>query len=149
MDEDDFSDGFSDAGGDSEHQDRAWVEVEANAMERRSRTVGFREGLDVGKEETLQEGFNEGYAAGAAHGFRSGVLQGLLRSFAHQYPDKKDLVQDVLASLRAKERTSIEAGEIPSTDGADTQAVHDALAPFLPALPEAAHLHEKKNHASG
>ncbi|ETW01231.1 hypothetical protein H310_06817 [Aphanomyces invadans] len=138
-------DGFSDDG--SEQIDRMWMQQESRAMERRSRTVGFREGVDAGKEETLQEGFNAGYVVGASQGFRSGVLQGLLRAYTSQFPN---LVSSnhtqLLAAIRAKEQASIDRGDIPSTDASDMDAVHNVLAPVFPNLHEWAPCHDKANH---
>ncbi|RHZ21960.1 hypothetical protein DYB37_000556 [Aphanomyces astaci] len=117
-------------------------------MERRSRTVGFREGIDVGKEETLQEGFNAGYLVGASQGFRSGVLHGLLRSYTSQFPNlaSTDHVA-LLATLREKEQSSITRGDIPSTNASDVDAVHAILASAFPNFSShmAAH-HDKVNH---
>ena len=40
--------------------------------------MGIRDGLDFGKEETLQQGFDEGFALGARRAFDHGLLRGWL-----------------------------------------------------------------------
>jgi hypothetical protein len=40
--------------------------------------LGIRDGLELGKEDTLQEGFDDGFALGAARSFRFGRLRGAL-----------------------------------------------------------------------
>eukprot|EP00636_Phaeomonas_parva_P016260 CAMPEP_0118877070 /NCGR_PEP_ID=MMETSP1163-20130328/17504_1 /TAXON_ID=124430 /ORGANISM="Phaeomonas parva, Strain CCMP2877" /LENGTH=161 /DNA_ID=CAMNT_0006812749 /DNA_START=180 /DNA_END=665 /DNA_ORIENTATION=+ len=40
------------------------------------RNVGFRDGLDKGKETRLQDGFDAGYRSGMAKGFDLGVARG-------------------------------------------------------------------------
>ena len=42
--------------------------------------MGIRDGLELGKEITLQEGFDAGYAQGAARSFRVGTLRGALET---------------------------------------------------------------------
>ncbi|KAH9110452.1 hypothetical protein AeMF1_014746 [Aphanomyces euteiches] len=152
MEDDDIfgsNDGFSDDGGDFEQIDRVWTEKESNAMERRFRTVGYLDGLDVGKEETLQEGFNQGYALGASHGFQCGVLQGLLRAFAIQFPDQANDATLLLEKLRATESIAIQEDAIPSVTEADVQDVHNVIGSALPTIVSLTHLHDKSNHESG
>ncbi|OQR98320.1 hypothetical protein ACHHYP_08742 [Achlya hypogyna] len=131
--DDDSSDGMSDAGF-TEADDRLWMEKESLAMERRSRTVGFREGIDVGKEQTLQEGFDHGYKHGAAKGFQSGLLQGLLRAFKHQFPHaaETEAIAALASELKAAEEATILQGEIPTATAAQATAVVAALAPVVP-----------------
>lgn len=71
-------DGFGDFLGEGE-EERALLEQEASAMERRARTAGIRDGLELGKEDTLQQGFDLGFAAAAARSHRFGLLRGALR----------------------------------------------------------------------
>lgn len=44
--------------------------------------MGIRDGLELGKEGTLQEGFDRGFAQGAARSFRFGRLRGALGTAA-------------------------------------------------------------------
>ncbi|EGZ20965.1 hypothetical protein PHYSODRAFT_298889 [Phytophthora sojae] len=44
--------------------------------------MGIRDGLEVGKEDTLQEGFDLGFAEGAERSFRFGKLRGALSAAA-------------------------------------------------------------------
>ncbi|DBA80550.1 hypothetical protein WJX77_009478 [Trebouxia sp. C0004] len=48
---------------------------------------GYREGLDAGKEQTIQQGFDSGFVQGCTAGHEWGILQGAtstLRVFARQ-----------------------------------------------------------------
>ena len=62
-----------------------WLDADADAapedesLARRFETIGFRAGIDVGEEGTLQSGFNDGYHEGMAHGTGIGELQGAAR----------------------------------------------------------------------
>lgn len=47
-------------------------------LETEHATAGYREGIAVGKEDTLQEGFDEGYSMGAAIGLQAGRILGIL-----------------------------------------------------------------------
>ncbi|KDO29115.1 hypothetical protein SPRG_06171 [Saprolegnia parasitica CBS 223.65] len=134
---DEDSDGMSDGG---VVDDRVWMEKESLAMERRSRTVGFREGIDVGKEQTLQEGFDYGYKAGAAKGFEMGTLHGILRAFQHQFPAEHPAMATVLAlaaELKASEEAAMTAGDIPAASSDQADAVLAAIPLPALALPDA------------
>lgn len=60
------------------HQDatRQISEVEYTRLSERFHTTGYREGIQRGKELSLQEGFDEGYSNGALRGKRVGLLRG-------------------------------------------------------------------------
>ncbi|OQR95956.1 hypothetical protein THRCLA_07436 [Thraustotheca clavata] len=141
---DEDSDGFGDSMNDGD--ERLWMEMESLAMERRSRTVGFREGIDVGKELTLQEGFNHGYEHGAAKGFRSGVLLGLLRAFKHQFPhsDQYEAVVNKIEQRKTKEEAIILRGDIPETSQEDIDEITSLLSNDVAGVVDLAH-YDKKN----
>ena len=48
-------------------------------LERRFATLGFKEGVPVGEEATLQGGFNRGFRTGSALGIDEGTLSGIIR----------------------------------------------------------------------
>jgi flagellar biosynthesis/type III secretory pathway protein FliH len=68
---------------DSEIRQRDW-----DSMRRNHRTDGFREALDEGKEETLQQGFDAGFKNGAAEGRAAGKLFGAIRCIRRRFPLK-------------------------------------------------------------
>ncbi|POM62344.1 hypothetical protein PHPALM_28517 [Phytophthora palmivora] len=77
LDASDSDDGFQDLlSEDEEHE--TLLDQESVALEHRMKTLGIRDGLDLGKEHTLQQGFDQGFALGAARSFRFGKLRGAL-----------------------------------------------------------------------
>lgn len=48
-------------------------------VERDFYNEGYKEGIEIGKEETLQAGFNEGFVAGAKAAYAQGEVSGVLR----------------------------------------------------------------------
>ncbi|KAH7485637.1 Protein YAE1-like protein [Phytophthora ramorum] len=102
----DSDDGFQDLLSDDEEHETLLAQ-ESVALERRMKTVGIRDGLELGKEDTLQEGFDLGFAQGAARSFRFGRLRGAL-STASACGLFSDLNSDILVSciqqLRAFEK---------------------------------------------
>uniref|UniRef100_K3X9F4 Essential protein Yae1 N-terminal domain-containing protein n=1 Tax=Globisporangium ultimum (strain ATCC 200006 / CBS 805.95 / DAOM BR144) TaxID=431595 RepID=K3X9F4_GLOUD len=73
----DSDDGFGDFLGEGEEE---WTmqAQEMAALERSMKTAGIRDGIEFGKEDTLQEGFDHGFAAGAASSYRFSVVRGAL-----------------------------------------------------------------------
>lgn len=47
-------------------------------LETEHATAGYREGINIGKQATLQKGFDEGYTMGAAIGLQAGQILGVL-----------------------------------------------------------------------
>lgn len=41
--------------------------------------AGIRDGIEFGKEDTLQQGFDQGFSVGAVSSYRFSVLRGALR----------------------------------------------------------------------
>ncbi|KAE9038774.1 hypothetical protein PR001_g5373 [Phytophthora rubi] len=77
----DSDDGFQDFLSEDEEQETL-LSQEGVALERRMKTMGIRDSLELGKEDTLQEGFDLGFAQGAARSFRFGRLRGALSAAA-------------------------------------------------------------------
>ncbi|ETI44339.1 hypothetical protein F441_10872 [Phytophthora nicotianae CJ01A1] len=77
----DSDDGFQDLLSDDEEHETL-LNQESVALERRMKTMGIRDGLELGKEDTLQEGFDLGFAQGAVRSFRFARLRGALGTAA-------------------------------------------------------------------
>ncbi|TDH73855.1 hypothetical protein CCR75_000033 [Bremia lactucae] len=73
----DADDGFQDCVSEDE-ENETMLYQESIALVRRMQTLGIRDGLELGKEETLQEGFDKGYAESMARSFRFARLRGAL-----------------------------------------------------------------------
>lgn len=74
-------------------------------LEAEHSTAGYREGISLGKEATLQKGFDEGYPLGAAIGLQAGHLLGMLEAI-HEASrtlsnDAVARVEQLLADARA------------------------------------------------
>ncbi|KAG7379451.1 hypothetical protein PHYPSEUDO_008556 [Phytophthora pseudosyringae] len=82
MASDSDDDGFQDFLGEDEGEHETLLSQESAAMERRMKTLGIRDGLELGKEDALQEGFDRGFAQGAARSFRFARLRGALGAAA-------------------------------------------------------------------
>ncbi|CAI5733237.1 unnamed protein product [Peronospora farinosa] len=77
----DSDDGFQDFLNEDEEKETL-LSQESVALERRMKTMGIRDGLELGKEGTLQEGFDQGFAEGAIRSFGLGRLRGALATAA-------------------------------------------------------------------
>jgi hypothetical protein len=64
-------------------------------LEAEHSTAGYREGIALGKEATLQKGFDEGYPLGAAIGLQAGHLLGMLEAI---YEATRTLPNDAAAA---------------------------------------------------
>ncbi|EEY63149.1 uncharacterized protein PITG_15360 [Phytophthora infestans T30-4] len=73
----DSDDGFQDSLSDEEEHETL-LNQESVALERRMKTMGIRDGLELGKEDTLQQGFDQGFTEGAVRSFRFARLRGAL-----------------------------------------------------------------------
>lgn len=83
----------------SEMSDDVWGDdggaqpSEVEGLRRQHTTEGYRDGVTVGKEESVQKGFDEGYNIGALFGLRigwlAGALNGLLRVAELSEDDKE------------------------------------------------------------
>ena len=62
-------------------------------------TAGYREGVNVGKQDSLQKGFDEGYTIGAAIGLQAGQILGVLEGIAEALQGD-DRVHGLLAEAR-------------------------------------------------
>lgn len=90
-------------------------------------TAGYREGLNLGKQDSLQKGFDEGYTIGAAIGLQAGQILGVLEGINEALPDNKEM--DELLS-RAKDELSVDKlfnGDYWKTDGMPSYEVDERL----------------------
>lgn len=76
------NDGLDDVFGGDEFEDAENLHPDIRRLETEHSTAGYREGVHVGKQETLQKGFDEGYPLGAAIGLQAGQIVGLLEGIA-------------------------------------------------------------------
>ncbi|KAL3656673.1 hypothetical protein V7S43_018452 [Phytophthora oleae] len=105
LDASDSDDGFQDFLSEDE-EEQTLLDQESVALERRMKTVGIRDGLELGKEDTLQQGFDQGFAMGAARSFRFGRIRGALgTAVACGLLDADMMMQakDCMAQLRTLE----------------------------------------------
>lgn len=55
---------------------------DAPLVRRQQVTAGYREGVSIGKAQTMQNGFDQGYPLGAEIGLRVGYIKGVLEGIA-------------------------------------------------------------------
>ena len=69
-----------DDGSDSDSgSDVGMLHQDSHARRRELRTRAFKEGMEEGKAETVQEGFDKAFCHAAVAGFEQGQLRGVLR----------------------------------------------------------------------
>ncbi|KAF9538643.1 hypothetical protein EC957_006380 [Mortierella hygrophila] len=61
--------------------DRAIAQKEWDRLHENFGNTGYREGIEEGKEGTLQQGFNQGWSEGVQYGHELGRLRGLISPF--------------------------------------------------------------------
>ncbi|KAG7389209.1 hypothetical protein PHYBOEH_007552 [Phytophthora boehmeriae] len=103
----DSDDGFGDFLSEEEEEETLLAQ-ETVALERRMKTAGIRDGLEIGKEDTLQEGFDQGFALGAKRSFQFGLLRGALATAVacglfQTQEDTLSQVQNCMKQLRTFE----------------------------------------------
>ncbi|KAJ3521348.1 hypothetical protein NM208_g13331 [Fusarium decemcellulare] len=71
-------------------------------------TAGYREGVTVSKESSLQAGFDEGFSLGASVGLKAGQLLGVLEGIAEAVRGREDTesVKAIELSRQAQEELS-------------------------------------------
>uniref|UniRef100_A0A7I4DTB5 Essential protein Yae1 N-terminal domain-containing protein n=1 Tax=Physcomitrium patens TaxID=3218 RepID=A0A7I4DTB5_PHYPA len=80
------------------------LDHEWQARHNQFHTLGYRDGVEAGKNSSVQEGFNLGYAEATVAGFTWGVARGLTRAFAALPDSLKDTLvgeSDVRGHLEA------------------------------------------------
>lgn len=90
--------------GDSDTPEQAALDREWETRHQQFYNSGYRDGLDEGKELTLQHGFNAGFAEGAHAGFEFGLVRGALQTLVALHncsPEDKAQVLALLQQLTA------------------------------------------------
>jgi hypothetical protein len=72
----------SDSEGEHGRHVSSELDQEWQARQSQFHTLGYRDGVEAGKNSSVQEGFNLGYAEAAVAGFNWGVARGLASAFA-------------------------------------------------------------------
>ncbi|PHH89201.1 hypothetical protein CDD83_6505 [Cordyceps sp. RAO-2017] len=75
-------------------------------------TAGYREGITVAKESTIQAGFDEGFSLGATLGLRAGRILGTLEAIAEAVRPRADEAAAAAKALLADARTELSTGRI-------------------------------------
>ena len=85
------NDGFDDVFG-THDDDNAEIShpSDMRRLETEHTTAGYREGIHVGKQATLQEGFDHGYPIGAAIGLQAGQILGVLEAIVEGLKGRED-----------------------------------------------------------
>eukprot|EP00128_Syssomonas_multiformis_P014096 Colp12_sorted_trinity150504_noHs@105 len=84
----------------SDHED---YEREYRAIKEVHGNKGYLEGIEAGKEETLQAGFDLGYSEGSELGFLLGTLRGILRYCTYFHPLNYHVIPRAFSVLQASE----------------------------------------------
>ncbi|RPA71439.1 hypothetical protein BJ508DRAFT_92026 [Ascobolus immersus RN42] len=121
MEEDTMSEMSDDVWGDDDGTEPS----EVQGLKRQHTTEGYRDGVTVGKEESVQKGFDEGYNIGALFGLRVGWLGGVVDGLVKcaELSEDKDVLLDKVQLVKKKflEETALE--KLFSKDYFDDKAV--------------------------
>jgi hypothetical protein len=85
-------------------------------------TAGYREGVNIGKQDSLQKGFDGGYTIGAAIGLQTGQILGVLEGIAeaaHENTAMSELLEEAKDELSVEKLFSSDfwkADGLPSYD---------------------------------
>ncbi|KAG0051142.1 hypothetical protein BGZ83_004044 [Gryganskiella cystojenkinii] len=85
--------------------DRSIAEKEWSRLHENFGNSGYLEGIEEGKESTLQEGFNQGWSEGVQYGHELGRLRGLISPLL-EYILSTASPKDLLRSLNSDDKTS-------------------------------------------
>uniref|UniRef100_A0A8H7NJW2 Protein YAE1 n=1 Tax=Bionectria ochroleuca TaxID=29856 RepID=A0A8H7NJW2_BIOOC len=103
-------------GGDDLQPAEDYHPSDMRRLETEHTTAGYREGIALGKEATLQQGFDEGYSVGAALGLQAGQLLGLLEGIAEAAKANADNPTAEIETLLNEGRTELSVEKIFSSD---------------------------------
>jgi hypothetical protein len=112
---DTFDDVFGDEGGELREHEHMHAHIHPSDMRRletEHNTAGYREGIALGKEATLQEGFDQGYSIGAAIGLQAGQLLGLLEGIFEAVKGRGDDVSARMERLLSDARSNLSVDSI-------------------------------------
>ncbi|KAL3955030.1 hypothetical protein ACCO45_010593 [Purpureocillium lilacinum] len=105
-------------GGAAEHRDLrgAAHPSDMHRLETEHATAGYREGITVSKESSMQAGFDEGFSLGAAIGLQVGQLLGTLEGVFDAVKGEPGEAAKVAESQLAMAREELATSRIFSTD---------------------------------
>lgn len=89
-------------GDDGDYNDGQELEQEWRTRQQRFMNEGFRDGVEEGKNKTIQIGFNVGFQQGMQLGYEWGLLQGglkTLEAYIDEIPDKQAAVRELMAQV--------------------------------------------------
>jgi hypothetical protein len=110
------NDGLDDVFGGDEFEDAENSHPDIRRLETDHSTAGYREGVHIGKQETLQKGFDEGYPLGAAIGLQAGQIVGLLEGIAEALKAAKVETSAKSEQLLADARADLSVERLFSAD---------------------------------
>lgn len=94
------------------------LDHEWQARQSQFHTLGYRDGVEAGKNSSAQEGFNAGYAEATTPGFTWGVARGLCSAFAAL---PASLRENLIGDEEARVRLDGLASSIHSFSSSDAQ----------------------------
>ncbi|KAI6780033.1 uncharacterized protein J7T54_007509 [Emericellopsis cladophorae] len=113
------NDAFDDIFGGDEGQDHVTTHSDIHRVQAEHSTAGYREGVNVGKQDTLQTGFDQGYTIGAAIGLQAGQILGTLEGIVEALQGE-DLARMETLLQEARQDLSVEklfSSEFWKSDG--------------------------------
>ncbi|KAF9408923.1 hypothetical protein BGZ94_002146 [Podila epigama] len=78
--------------------DRVIAEKEWSKLHENYGNAGYREGIEEGKEGTLQQGFNQGWSEGVQYGYELGRLRGLISPLVEYIQSSEQKKTDICSS---------------------------------------------------
>ncbi|RSL66079.1 hypothetical protein CEP54_003937 [Fusarium duplospermum] len=99
-----FGSGPSSPTAEHHHDESVSHPSDINRLQTEHTTAGYREGITVSKEKSLQEGFDEGFSLGATVGLKAGQLLGVLEGIADaaRTPETTTLLNQAREDLSVK-----------------------------------------------
>ncbi|KAG9258656.1 ABC1 domain-containing protein [Emericellopsis atlantica] len=114
------NDAFDDVfGADEEEHHHITTHSDIHRVQAEHSTAGYREGVNVGKQDTLQQGFDQGYTIGAAIGLQAGQILGTLEGIVEAVQGE-DLTRMETLLQEARQDLSVEklfSSEFWKSDG--------------------------------
>ncbi|KAM0417272.1 hypothetical protein ACHAPT_012713 [Fusarium lateritium] len=99
-----FGSGPSSPTAEHHHDESTSHPSDIHRLQTEHTTAGYREGITVSKETSLQEGFDEGFSLGATVGLKAGQLLGILEGIAEaaHTPETTSLLSQAREDLSVK-----------------------------------------------
>lgn len=87
-----------------------------NRLQTEHSTAGYREGVSVAKEKSIQAGFDEGFSLGASIGLRAGQLLGVIEGIVDALKSHNEEALRTAESLLAQAKEDLSTAKIFSPD---------------------------------